>query len=426
MASFTPDGATDAAARHQPGRDPGGAPGRAQHPRRSRRACRASRFATSTRASWRRSGARAPSPSWGGCACPGCIAWLAWVFVHLWYLVGFRNRVVGVHQLDLGLRHLAPRRARDHRTPRVDAATRGSGQRGDSAWFSSDRPMRSSDGPKLSRRRPAGSRPLAPKALDPVRDADGGIGRSCRRTPCTNARSIGHGPVSGDARLPPLDRVGRRRARDRRDDDLLVGKRLQRAELRRRSSATGVSMPRPRPSTHPSSVTRRVHVAVRRQPGRLDAVAQVAELVAAEVRRRAERRREGRCSARVESSLPGGAEQSSSSVSDEDRTGRRRGAGSPGSPAGGRAAVGAERARDRRQLVLEAAARLADRGDAREHVREVAGVVPVRAVVGDEGRAGREVGRGAGRRAACTGRCRSSRRSRRSRRSIRRPRPCRC
>ena len=24
----------------------------------------------------------------------GLIAWLAWVFVHLWYLVGFQNRVV--------------------------------------------------------------------------------------------------------------------------------------------------------------------------------------------------------------------------------------------------------------------------------------------------------------------------------------------
>jgi len=23
----------------------------------------------------------------------GLIAWLAWVFVHLWYLVGFRNRL---------------------------------------------------------------------------------------------------------------------------------------------------------------------------------------------------------------------------------------------------------------------------------------------------------------------------------------------
>ena len=27
------------------------------------------------------------------CACRGLIAWLAWVFVHLWYLVGFRNRL---------------------------------------------------------------------------------------------------------------------------------------------------------------------------------------------------------------------------------------------------------------------------------------------------------------------------------------------
>ena len=94
MASFTPDGTQTPLPGISPVAIQEARAGRAQHPRRSPGPAARSRFVTSTRASWRRSVARAPSPSWGGCACRGLIAWLAWVFVHLWYLVGFRNRVV--------------------------------------------------------------------------------------------------------------------------------------------------------------------------------------------------------------------------------------------------------------------------------------------------------------------------------------------
>jgi NADH dehydrogenase FAD-containing subunit len=65
-----------AAARHQPGRDPGSAPGRAQHPGRRRGPSRGGRSSTSTRGSWPPSGARGRSRSSGGCACRGC--WPGW------------------------------------------------------------------------------------------------------------------------------------------------------------------------------------------------------------------------------------------------------------------------------------------------------------------------------------------------------------
>ena len=77
-------------------------------------------------------------------------------------------------------------------------------------------------------------------------------------------------------------------------------------------------------------------------------------------------------------------------------------------------AVGAQRAQDRRELVLEAAPAFAERGDAREHVRDIAGVV------GDARRrwkctSRRPAGSWPRRsRAPCTGRFRSCPRSRRS------------
>ena len=49
---------------------------------------------TSTRAAWRRSAAAAPSPTWASCASRVTPAWLAWLFIHLMYLVQFGNRVL--------------------------------------------------------------------------------------------------------------------------------------------------------------------------------------------------------------------------------------------------------------------------------------------------------------------------------------------
>ena len=177
--------------------------------------------------------------------------------------------------------------------------------------------------------------------------------------------------------------------------------------------ATGISMPWSSADTHPSSVTHVAGVPAGRQPRRPGAVAEVAELVAAEVAGRAERRFEGRVRRGVEQRRAGGAEQSSSSVT---ITMNRIGLG-PQEPLvlrRRRAAVGAERARDGGELVLEAAAGFAEGRDAAEHVFEIAGVVLDAVDVGDEGGA-RHRGRSSCRtRARCTGRCRSCRRSRRS------------
>ena len=93
MASFTPEGASAPLPGISPVAMQEARAAAQQHPATRSRACRASRSATSTRGSWRRSGARAPSPSSGRLRMSGLIAWLAWVFVHLWYLVGFRNRL---------------------------------------------------------------------------------------------------------------------------------------------------------------------------------------------------------------------------------------------------------------------------------------------------------------------------------------------
>ena len=48
-----------------------------------------------------------------GLRLSGFIAWLTWLFVHLWYLIGFQNRLLVAHPLDVQLRHARPRRAAD-------------------------------------------------------------------------------------------------------------------------------------------------------------------------------------------------------------------------------------------------------------------------------------------------------------------------
>ena len=149
------------------------------------------------------------------------------------------------------------------------------------------------------------------------------------------------------------------------------------------------------------------------------------ELVAAEVRGRAELRGEVGVARRCRrAARPARAEQSSSFVIRtiaSNASGRRKPCVLGGR---GAEAVDAERARDRRELVLETAARFAERGDAGEDVLEVAACSSSR----------RRCPRCTSRRAAgrstctspapCTGRFRSCRRSNRSRRPSRRPRPC--
>ena len=74
------------------------------------------RSSTRTRATWRRSAGRARSPScrpriraWG------FPAWALWLGIHLFYLVGFQNRLLVLHPLGLQLPHARARDAADHR-----------------------------------------------------------------------------------------------------------------------------------------------------------------------------------------------------------------------------------------------------------------------------------------------------------------------
>ena len=57
-------------------------------------ASRPRRSSTATSATWRSSAARRRSPISAGSASPGLIGWLAWLFLHIVKLIGFRNRVV--------------------------------------------------------------------------------------------------------------------------------------------------------------------------------------------------------------------------------------------------------------------------------------------------------------------------------------------
>ena len=47
----------------------------------------------------------------------GFPAWVTWLTVHIFFLIGFRNRISVFAALDLDLLHLHARRAADHRRP---------------------------------------------------------------------------------------------------------------------------------------------------------------------------------------------------------------------------------------------------------------------------------------------------------------------
>ena len=49
-----------------------------------------------------------------GLRLSGFIAWVTWLVVHLWYLVGFQNRADRARPLVVQLPHPRPRRAPDH------------------------------------------------------------------------------------------------------------------------------------------------------------------------------------------------------------------------------------------------------------------------------------------------------------------------
>ena len=59
----------------------------------ARRAARG-RSATATRARWPPSAARPPSRTSAGVQLSGLPAWLAWLLIHIFFLIGFRNRLV--------------------------------------------------------------------------------------------------------------------------------------------------------------------------------------------------------------------------------------------------------------------------------------------------------------------------------------------
>ena len=89
------DGRSRAAAGRRPGRDAAGPlrrAGRRGAPARPSGAPR--RFATATRATSRRSAAARAVADIHGLRLSGLLAWMTWLVVHLWYLVGFQNRVV--------------------------------------------------------------------------------------------------------------------------------------------------------------------------------------------------------------------------------------------------------------------------------------------------------------------------------------------
>ena len=54
----------------------------------------AEHFATTTRATWPRSGAPARSGTFMEIDLSGFVAWVTWLMVHLWYLIGFANRLL--------------------------------------------------------------------------------------------------------------------------------------------------------------------------------------------------------------------------------------------------------------------------------------------------------------------------------------------
>ncbi len=82
-----------------PGRQADGPGRRRQHRCAACAAKRRCRFATATTATWRPSGARrrsssSPSPALGALRFSGLPAWLFWLFAHIYFLIGFRNRLI--------------------------------------------------------------------------------------------------------------------------------------------------------------------------------------------------------------------------------------------------------------------------------------------------------------------------------------------
>jgi hypothetical protein len=55
----------------------------------------------------------------------GLPAWLVWLFVHIVFLVGFRNRLAALLQWALGLFHIQCRRAIDHAELPIRTKTAG-------------------------------------------------------------------------------------------------------------------------------------------------------------------------------------------------------------------------------------------------------------------------------------------------------------
>jgi hypothetical protein len=45
----------------------------------------------------------------------GFLAWVLWCVAHIYFLIGFRNRLRGRHQLAVELRHVPARHPPDHR-----------------------------------------------------------------------------------------------------------------------------------------------------------------------------------------------------------------------------------------------------------------------------------------------------------------------
>ena len=59
----------------------------------------------------------------------GFIAWLAWLFIHILFLIGFRNRILVLIEWALAVPDLPARRAAHHRTAgRARERAHGSGQ----------------------------------------------------------------------------------------------------------------------------------------------------------------------------------------------------------------------------------------------------------------------------------------------------------
>ena len=88
------------------------------------------RSATTTRATSRRSAARARSPTSRASTSAARSAWFTWLAVHLFYLIGFQNRLIVLHALGVQLPHARPRRATDR------------GHRGGAAGRRAPRPAR--------------------------------------------------------------------------------------------------------------------------------------------------------------------------------------------------------------------------------------------------------------------------------------------